>query len=402
MTARQTSGKPEAGKIGDFKISLAEWSLNKELFGHKIDNLDFPKIAREGYGIEAVEFVNQFFKDKAQDSDYLKDLKKRADDQGVTCVLIMIDNEGDLSDPKQEARDKAVENHKKWVDAAAMLGCHAIRINTGHHYSPTNVDQIAEACGKLTDYGTTNKISIICENHGGPSSDPDALIALMKAVNKPGFGTLPDFGNFPQQDGKYKIDVYDAIARMMPYAKGVSAKSYDFDSAGKETKLDYARILKIVSDAGYHGLHRHRIRRRPYERARRHSGHQELAGIPAGKHLSARAVTQAEVGPAQGSTAMSLTNDFRSPAATAGAVCSNRCGASTSTIRVRLILPHDFVRDLRRDDAVAGRSQIEYRHRNPGDERRHVDIHHGCKTRSKGIRRNLGEGGPERPAQPLI
>ncbi len=254
VTARQTSGKPEAGKIGDFKISLAEWSLNKELFGHKIDNLDFPKIAREEYGIEAVEFVNQFFKDKAQDSEYLKDLKKRANDQGVTCVLIMIDNEGDLSDPKQEARDKAVENHKKWVDAAAMLGCHAIRINTGHHYSPTNVDQVAEACGKLTDYGTTNKISIICENHGGPSSDPDALIALMKAVNKPGFGTLPDFGNFPQQDGKYKIDVYDAIARMMPYAKGVSAKSYDFDSAGKETKLDYARILKIVTDAGYHGF----------------------------------------------------------------------------------------------------------------------------------------------------
>jgi len=254
VPAQQTSGKPEAGKIGDFKISLAEWSLNKELFGHKIDNLDFPKIAREEYGIEGVEFVNQFFKDKAQDSAYLKDLKKRADDQGVACVLIMIDNEGDLSDPEQEARNKAVENHKKWVDAAAFLGCHAIRINTGHHYSPTNVGQVAEACGMLIDHGTTNKISIICENHGGPSSDPDALIALMKAVNKPGFGTLPDFGNFPQEDGKYKIDVYDAIARMVPYAKGVSAKSYDFDSSGKETKLDYARILKIVSDAGYHGF----------------------------------------------------------------------------------------------------------------------------------------------------
>ncbi len=250
----QESGKPEAGKIGDFKISLAEWSLHNALFSHKIDNLDFPKIAKEDYGIEGVEFVNQFFKDKAEDSAYLKDLKKRADDNGVTCVLIMIDGEGDLSDTKQEARMKAVENHKKWVDAAAALGCHAIRVNTGHHYSPTDVATVAEACGLLTDHGAKSQIKIICENHGGPSSNPDALIALMKAVNRPDFGTLPDFGNFPQEKGKYSIDIYDAIARMMPYAKGVSAKSYDFDSSGKETKLDFARIMKIVSDANYHGF----------------------------------------------------------------------------------------------------------------------------------------------------
>jgi L-ribulose-5-phosphate 3-epimerase len=247
--AADESGKPAAGKIGDFKISLAEWSLHKSLFAKKIDNLDFPRIAREDYGIEGVEFVNQFFKDKAHDSDYLKDLKKRANDLGVTCVLIMIDDEGDMSATEEEARMKAVENHKKWVDAAASLGCHAIRINTGGNYSPTNVAAVAESCGLLTDYGTKNGISIICENHGGPSSNPDALVALMKAVGKPTFGTLPDFGNFPPE-----VDTYDAIARMMPYAKGVSAKSYDFDAAGKETKLDYARIMKIVTDAGYHGF----------------------------------------------------------------------------------------------------------------------------------------------------
>jgi len=248
------SGKPEAGKIGDFKISLAEWSLHKALFAHKIDNIDFPKIAREEYGIEGVEFVNQFFKDKAHDSTYLKDLKKRANDLGVTCVLIMIDGEGDLSAEADGERMKAVENHKKWVDAAVELGCHAIRVNTGHHYGPTHVGPVSEACGLLTDYGTKHQIEIICENHGGPSSNPDALVALMKAVDKPTFGTLPDFGNFPQENGKYTIDIYDAIARMMPYAKGVSAKSYDFDESGKETKLDYARILKIVTDAGYHGF----------------------------------------------------------------------------------------------------------------------------------------------------
>jgi sugar phosphate isomerase/epimerase len=254
--AAEPTGKPAAGKIGDFKISLAEWSLHRALQARKIDNLDFPKIACEQYGIEGVEFVNQFFKDKAHDSAYLKDLRSRAADVGVTCVLIMIDGEGDLSATSQEARDKAVANHKRWVDAAAALGCHAIRVNTGSHYSPTEVAAVAEACGKLTEYGDEHKIAIICENHGGPSSNPDALLALMKAVNKPTFGTLPDFGNFPRvgRDGKYTIDIYDAIARMMPYARGVSAKSYGFDESGKETSLDFARIMKIVTDAGYHGF----------------------------------------------------------------------------------------------------------------------------------------------------
>jgi sugar phosphate isomerase/epimerase len=262
--ADEPSGKPGGGKIGDFKISLAEWSIHNALnrksvaekeFGRPITNMDFPQIARD-FGVEGVEFVNQFFKDKAHDSAYLKELKARANDVGAACVLIMIDGEGDqdFGSGDQARRDRAVNNHKKWVDAAASLGCHAIRINTGHHYSPTDVSAVAEDCSKLTEYGDQHGIKIICENHGGPSSNPDAMIALMKAVNKPTFGTLPDFGNFLQQGGKYSIDIYDAIARMMPYAKGVSAKSYDFDSSGRETKLDYARILKIVTDAGYHGF----------------------------------------------------------------------------------------------------------------------------------------------------
>ncbi len=256
VMAADTIGQPKAGKIGDFKISLAEWSLHKALFAKNatITNLDFPRIAREQYGIEGVEFVNQFFKDKAHDSVYLKSLKGRANDQGVTCVLIMIDGEGDLSAKNDAERSKAVENHKKWVDAAAALGCHSIRVNTGSNYSPTDVNTAAEGCGRLAEYGASNKINVICENHGGPSSNPDALIALMKAVNKPSFGTLPDFGNFPhQKNGPYSIDIYDAIARMMPFAKGVSAKSYDFGSDGRETTLDFARILKIVTDAGYNG-----------------------------------------------------------------------------------------------------------------------------------------------------
>jgi sugar phosphate isomerase/epimerase len=253
--AAAVTGQPKEGPIGDFKISLAEWSLHRALFSKKITNLEFPKITREVYGIEAVEFVNQFFKDKAHDSGYLRELKKRADDVGVSCVLIMIDGEGDLSAKEKDVRGKAVENHKKWVDAAASLGCHAIRINTGHHYSATDVGALAEACTSLVDYADRHKIHVICENHGGPSSDPDALLAVIKAVGKPGFGTLPDFGNFPLSPDKshYAIDVYDAIARLMPYAKGVSAKSHDFNPDGQESMLDYARILKIVTDAGYHG-----------------------------------------------------------------------------------------------------------------------------------------------------
>jgi L-ribulose-5-phosphate 3-epimerase len=251
--AAQVSGQPKEGPIGDFKISLAEWSLHKALFANQMTNLDFPKRARDEFGISAVEYVNQFFKDKAHDEAYLKDLKARAADNGVTNVLIMIDGEGDLSAPDKAARNQAVENHKKWVDAAVALGCHAIRVNTGEHYSASDVATVAEGCGALVEYGKKNGIKIICENHGGPSSDPDALIALMKAVNSDYFGTLPDFGNFPKKDGQYAIDIYDAIARMMPYAKGVSAKSYDFGPDGKETTLDYARLLKIVTDAGYHG-----------------------------------------------------------------------------------------------------------------------------------------------------
>jgi L-ribulose-5-phosphate 3-epimerase len=248
------SGKPEAGKIGDFKISLAEWSLHKALRKQEITNLDFPKIAKEEYGIDAVEFVNQFFKDKAQDAAYLKDLKGRCNDLGVTCVLIMIDSEGDLSAESKEERMKAVDRHRKWVDAAKALGCHSIRVNTGNGYSATDVSRAAEACSALAEYGELNKINIICENHGGPSSNPDALLALIKAVGKDRFGTLPDFGNF-QKDRRenYMLDIYEAIARMMPYAKGVSAKSYNFDQNGRETSLDYARIMKIVTDSGYHG-----------------------------------------------------------------------------------------------------------------------------------------------------
>ncbi len=253
-TLAADSGKPAPGPIGNFKVSLAEWSLHKALRAKEMTNLEFPQIAREKFGFEAVEFVNQFFKEEVRNESYLSMLKKRAADHGVTCVLIMIDGEGDLSAKEKAERTKAVNQHKAWVDAAAMLGCYAIRVNTGNNYSATDVGGIGEACSMLNEYGLSKNVKVICENHGGPSSNPDALIALMKQVNNSNFGTLPDFGNFPKdKKGDYTIDVYDAIARMMPYAHGVSAKSYHFNEQGAETKLDYPRILKIVTDAGYKG-----------------------------------------------------------------------------------------------------------------------------------------------------
>jgi sugar phosphate isomerase/epimerase len=231
-----------------FKISLAEWSLHRALFGKKITNLDFPGIAKSDFGIEAVEYVNQFFKDKARDKDYLAELKKRCEDNGVKSVLIMCDGEGNLGDPDDKKRQKAVENHHKWVEAAKFLGCHSIRVNA---YSAGNYDEqiklVADGLRKLVEYGDKHAINVIVENHGGNSSNGAWLTAVMKKVDHKRCGTLPDFGNF----GSY--DRYKGVKEMMPYARGVSAKTHDFDAEGNETHTDYFKMLAIVLDAGYRG-----------------------------------------------------------------------------------------------------------------------------------------------------
>jgi sugar phosphate isomerase/epimerase len=232
----------------DFKISLAQWSLHRALFGKKLDNLDFPRVAREEYGIDAVEYVNQFFKDKAKDEKYLAELKKRCADLGVRSVLIMCDGEGHLGDPDEAKRATAVQNHHRWVDAAKYLGCHSIRVNA--HSEGTYDEQLARAAdglARLTEYGAKNEIGVIVENHGGLSSNGKWLASVMKRVNNPWCGTLPDFGNF----GDY--DRYLGVAELMPFAKGVSAKSHDFDEQGNETKTDYVKMMKIVLDTGYSG-----------------------------------------------------------------------------------------------------------------------------------------------------
>jgi L-ribulose-5-phosphate 3-epimerase len=236
-----------------FKISLAEWSLNRALFGKKLDHLDFPLAARRDYGIDAVEYVNQFWMDKAKDQNYLTELKRRCDGEGVRSVLIMCDDEGDLGDADSAKRRKAVENHYKWADAAKFLGCHSIRVNAESSGSyDEQLERAADGLRQLAEFGKTRGLNVIVENHGRLSSNGQWLSAVIRKVNMPNCGTLPDFGNFDLGDGK-EYDRYKGVAELMPFAKGVSAKSHDFDAQGNETHTDYRRMMKIVLDAGYHG-----------------------------------------------------------------------------------------------------------------------------------------------------
>jgi sugar phosphate isomerase/epimerase len=231
-----------------FDISLAEWSLHKTLFKGDLKNIDFPELAAKKFGIYGVEYVNAFFKDKAQDMTYLKDLNNRAKDNGVRNVLIMIDGEGNLGDEDATKRKQAVENHYKWIDAANFLGCHAVRVNAAGKGTPEEVKKaVVESLSTLADYGKKSKINVIVENHGGISSHGDWLADTLKTVGKKNCGSLPDLGNF------YEYDRYQGVQDLMPYAKGVSAKSHDFDANGNETKIDYARMLKIVKDAKFKG-----------------------------------------------------------------------------------------------------------------------------------------------------
>ena len=236
-----------------FKISLAEWSLNRTLFSGKLDHLDFCRVAKKDFGINAVEYVNQFFFDKAEDRSYLKEMKDRAEDLGVINLLIMCDKEGDLGNPDQNQRTEAIENHYKWAEAAKFLGCHSIRVNAKSEGSyDEQIHLAAEGLRKLTEYGDSIGINTIVENHGGLSSNGKWLASVIEKVDHPRCGTLPDFGNF-KLEGDDWYDRYLGVKELMPYAKAVSAKSNDFNSDGEETNTDYYKMMDIVLSEGYSG-----------------------------------------------------------------------------------------------------------------------------------------------------
>ncbi|UHG93100.1 sugar phosphate isomerase/epimerase family protein [Spirosoma oryzicola] len=251
----------EAGKKKMFfDISLAEWSLHKSLFAKKITNLDFPGIARKEFDISIVEYVNQFFKDKAQDKTYLNDLLTRCKDNGITNHLIMIDGEGNLGATDTAELSKAVENHHRWVECAKYLGCKTIRVNAAGKGTADEVAKAAvEGLGKLGEFAKTMNINVIVENHGGYSSEGKWLAGVMKQVNMKNVGTLPDFGNFCLKRGEghscvEEYDRYQGTQELLPYAKGVSAKTYNFDANGNCVETDYNRIMKIVKDSGFKGI----------------------------------------------------------------------------------------------------------------------------------------------------
>lgn len=235
-----------------FKISLAQWTINRELKSGKIDNLDFAKVAHD-HEIYAVEYVNQFFMNKAKDESYLAEMKARAEDNGVKSLLIMCDREGNIGNPDAAKRKQTVDNHRKWIDAAKFLGCHSIRVNAASAGSwDEQVKLAADGLAQLTEFGAKHDINVIVENHGGLSSNADWLAEVIQKVDHDRCGTLPDFGNFRIKDGE-SYDSYRGIKKLMKWAKGVSVKDMVWDDNGKSSKLDYDKMLKIVLESGFQG-----------------------------------------------------------------------------------------------------------------------------------------------------
>ena len=246
---------PSCSKQKSLSISLAEWSLHRALYSKEINHLDFISLARTKFEIDAVEYVNTFFFDKAKDKKYLNEMNIIAKDNGVKSLLIMCDNEGNLGDPNKEKRNNAVENHFKWADAAKFLGCHSIRVNARSDNNLSSSEQLnlaADGLNKLVDYCSDIEINTIVENHGGLSSNGKWLSELMKKVAHPNLGTLPDFGNFLIENDNW-YDRYLGVEELMPYAKAVSAKSHEFNSNGDEVRTDYKRMMQIVLKSGYSG-----------------------------------------------------------------------------------------------------------------------------------------------------
>jgi sugar phosphate isomerase/epimerase len=231
-----------------FRISLAQWSLHRTIRAGELDHLDFARVAREEFGLEAVEYVNTFFRDRARDRAYLAEMNRRAADHGVYQHLIMCDGEGRLGDPDPARRRQAVENHHRWVEAARELGCAMIRVNAASEGERDEQQRlVADGLRQLCEFADQFGLDVVVENHGGWSSHGDWLVGVMRLVDHPRIGTLPDFGNF------YEYDRYQGVADLMPFARAVSAKSHDFDAEGNETTKNFRRLMRIVLAAGYRG-----------------------------------------------------------------------------------------------------------------------------------------------------
>jgi len=261
---KSTESSVPISNTKELKISLAEWSIHRSLESGTLKAEDFASIAKNDFGIDAVEYVNSFYKDHATDQVFWEKMRAKADSLGVKSLLIMVDEEGDLGNPNAEERMKAVENHYKWVDAAHILGCHSIRINAFGDGSKEEVQAaMVDALKELGTYAAKSNINVLIENHGLYSADGKWVAEIMRQVNRPNVGTLPDFGNWctshkwgSTEPGKECNEVYDrylGVSEFLPYAQGVSAKSYVFDEQGEEKIIDYSKMLKMVKDSDFSG-----------------------------------------------------------------------------------------------------------------------------------------------------
>ncbi|RNL93004.1 sugar phosphate isomerase/epimerase [Sinomicrobium pectinilyticum] len=253
-----------------FKLSLAQWSIHRMIMEQGFDPLDFAKKAK-AWGFEGLEYVSQLYRKELEKNsssaaavyNLARELNKRSNDNDIKNLVIMVDAEGNLGVRDKTERTRAIEAHHKWVDAAAILGCHSIRVNLFGEQDPEAWKQYAaEGLSGLATYAAKSGVNILVENHGGFSSDGELLAEVMQEVNMKNCGTLPDFGNFciKRENGEpwgapcvEEYDKYKGVRELMPFAKAVSAKSYDFDEAGNETTIDYVKMLQIVKDAGYTG-----------------------------------------------------------------------------------------------------------------------------------------------------
>lgn len=246
------------------KISLAQWSLNRAFFGKTLDPINFASIAKNDYDISAVEYVNQFYTDNATNQKFWAEMATRASDVGVESLIMMVDEEEKLGDLNTEKRRKAVEDHYKWVDAAKIMGCHSVRVNAFGEGSPDELEaSLIDGLGKLTEYAAKEDVHVIIENHGLHTSNASFMTGIIKAVNNPYLGTLPDFGNWclnaewgSTQKTKNCTNIYppeEGLAELLPFAKGVSAKSYSFDADGFDAVIDYPKLLKLVKNSDFNG-----------------------------------------------------------------------------------------------------------------------------------------------------
>jgi sugar phosphate isomerase/epimerase len=251
-----------------FKIALSQFSFASQFWTKKLDPLDFPAKSKE-LGIIGLDYCSMFYVGKAKDAAFLADLKKRSADAGTYNLRIMVDGEGVLGDLNDTNRLKAVENHYKWIDAAASLGCSMIRVNVEGEGAPGDVAKAAvDSLGRLIEYGRTTNTDVIVENHVGISCNGAWLAGVMKQLNSPHGGTLADFGNFcinrtkpeTQDIAGYmktkcleEYDRYKGITELMPYAKGVHAKTHLFTADGNDQETDFNRMFKIIKDSGFTG-----------------------------------------------------------------------------------------------------------------------------------------------------